>query len=92
MLLHTYGAAMDICASAGEVEQALTVAQWMAAAGMPLNKVCVCVWRREGVRSRWWHIGGVERYGQAPCGSGCATAPSGLKLYGDQRACLLWYG
>lgn len=39
MLLHTYGAAMDICASAGEVDRALQVAHYMTEAGIPLNKV-----------------------------------------------------
>lgn len=38
-MLHSYGAAMDACASAGQLERALEVAGWMEEGGHPLNRV-----------------------------------------------------
>lgn len=38
-MLHTYGAAMDACASAGQLDRALEVAAWMEEGGHPLNRV-----------------------------------------------------
>lgn len=38
-MLHTYGAAMDACASAGQLDRALEVATWMEEGGHPLNRV-----------------------------------------------------
>lgn len=49
-MLHTYGAAMDACASAGQLDKALEVAGWMEEGGYPLNRVAyttlikVCGW------------------------------------------------
>lgn len=38
-MLHTYGAAMDACASAGQLDRALEAAAWMEEGGHPLNRV-----------------------------------------------------
>ena len=56
-MLHTYGTTMDICASAGQLDRALQVANWMEAAGLDLNKVAyttllkACAEAKQGPRA-----------------------------------------